>query len=81
MKNYINDYYGKKIPQEDGTIKVELYEKEIVKDTIIADNEGMADAMIVPWVVQEGYTKLDLTSETDPVDTKDSKYETDFLKV
>ena len=81
MKNYVNDYYGKKIPQEDGTIKVELYEKEIVKDTIIADNEGMADAMIIPWVVQEGYTKLDLTSETDPVDTEDSNYKTDFLKV
>ena len=81
MKNYINDYYGKKIPQEDGTIKVELYQKETIKDTIIADNEGMADAMIIPWVVQEGYTKLDLTSETDPVDTEDSKYKTDFLKV
>ena len=81
MKNYVNDYYGKKIPQEDGTIKVELYQKETIKDTLIADNEGMADAIIVPWVVQEGYTKLDLTSETDPVDTEDSKYKTDFLKV
>ena len=81
MKNYINDYYGKKIPQEDGTIKVELYEKETIKDTLIADNEGMADAMIIPWVVQEGYTKSDLTSDTDPVYTEDSKYKTDFLKV
>ena len=31
MKNYINDYYGKKIPQDDGTITVELYEKDEVK--------------------------------------------------
>ena len=53
MKNYINDYYGKKTPQDDRTIKVELYEKDTIKDTIIADNEAMADAMIIPWVVQE----------------------------
>lgn len=80
MKNYINDYYGKKTPQDDGTITVELYEKETIKDTIIADNEAMADAMIIPWVVQEGYTKSDLTSDTDPVDTNDEKFTTDFIK-
>ena len=80
MKNYTNDYYGKKIPQDDGTITVELYEKDEVKNTLIADTEGIADAMIIPWVVQEGYTKSDLTSDTDPVDTNDEKFTTDFIK-
>ena len=80
MKNYTNDYYGKKIPQEDGTITVELYEKDEVKNTLIADTEGIADAIIIPWVVQEGYTKLDLTSDTDPVDPNDEKFTTDFIK-
>ena len=80
MKNYVNDYYGKKIPQEDGTIKVDLYEKDEVKNTLIADNEGMADAMIIPWVVQEGYTKLELVSEDNPVDPSDEKFTTDFIK-
>lgn len=80
MKNYINDYHGKKTPQDDGTIKVELYEKEIVKDTIIAVDEAMADAMIIPWVVQEGYTKLELLNEDNPVDPNDEKFTTDFIK-
>ena len=80
MKNYTNDYYGKKIPQDDGTITVELYEKDEVKNTLIADTEGIADAMIIPWVVQEGYTKLDLVNEDNPVDPNDEKFTTDFIK-
>jgi len=80
MKNYTNDYFGKKTPQDDGTIKVDLYEKDEIKSTLIADNEGMADAMIIPWVVQEGYTKLDLTNEANPVDPNDAKFATDFIK-
>ena len=40
----------------------------------------MADAMIIPWVVQEGYTKLELVNEDNPVDPNDEKFTTDFIK-
>lgn len=80
MKEYVNNYYGKKI-EENETWTVELYDGDDVIETITdIPDENIANAIIIPWVVQEGYTRTDLTDETDPVDPNDSLFERDFLK-
>tara|TARA_B100000212_G_scaffold89533_1_gene65676 strand:+ start:167 stop:412 length:246 start_codon:yes stop_codon:yes gene_type:complete len=80
MKDYKNNFFGKKTKNKDETYTVELLESDEVKHTHTVPDEAMADAMIIPWVVQEGYTLEEKTSETDPVDVKDSKFAEDFIK-
>ena len=81
MKEYVSNYYGKKILQEDGTYHVELYDGDTVAETMInIPDENLANAMIIPWVVQEGNTQTDRNSETDPVDPGDDLFTRDFIK-
>jgi len=81
MKEYVSTYYGKKILQDDDTYHVELYHGDTVMETMIGiPAENMANAVIIPWVVQEGNTKMDRTSESDPVDPADSLFTRDFIK-
>ena len=64
MKEYVNNFYGKVIIQENDMYTVELYNGDTIEHTYtdIAD-ENIAKATIIPWVVQEGYTQEEKNSE------------------
>jgi hypothetical protein len=69
-------YKGRKTTLESGEVKVELMNGSTVERTLIADNDGEANAMVVVWVAQEGYTRLDVTDQdfTPDMDNFDSLY-------
>ena len=62
MKDYKNNFFGKKTKNKDETYTVELLENDDVKHTHTVPDEIMANAVIIPWVVQEGYTLTDKNS-------------------
>lgn len=81
MKEYTNNYYGKKIEENDAWT-VELYDGDEVIETVTdVPDENTANAIIIPWVVQEGRTNMDRNNETDPVDPNDPLFVRDFIKV
>lgn len=69
-------YKGRKSTLEDGQIQVELMNASAVERTLIAYDDNEANAMIVVWVAQEGYTRLDITDQdfTPDMDNFDSLY-------
>lgn len=69
-------YKGRKTTLEDGKIQVELMNGSTVERTLIAANDSEANAMIIVWVAQEGYTRLDVTDQdfTPDMDNFDSLY-------
>ena len=69
-------YKGRKTNLDDGTIQVELMSDSTVDRTLIAHSDGEANAMIIVWVAQEGYTRLDITDQdfTPDMDNFDALY-------
>lgn len=69
-------YKGRKTTLEDGQVQVELMNASVVERTLIAYDDNEANAMIVVWVAQEGYTRLDITDQdfTPDMDNFDSLY-------
>tara|TARA_A100001234_G_scaffold214265_1_gene217715 strand:+ start:1786 stop:2013 length:228 start_codon:yes stop_codon:yes gene_type:complete len=61
-------YRGRKTTLDDGSIQVELLADDEVRHTEIAQDDGGANAYIIPWVAQEGYTNMDVTDATHTVD-------------
>ena len=82
MKEYTNDYFGAKTQDPDTSLwSVDLYNGSDVSHTIgNLEREDDANALITTWVVQEGWTNMDKTEETDPVEWEDPLFERDFLK-
>ena len=69
-------YRGRKTTLQDGSIQVELLADDEVRHTEIAPDDGGANSYIIPWVAQEGYTRLDITDQdfTPDMDNFDSLY-------
>ena len=69
-------YKGRKITLENGQVQVELMNGSTVERTLIAFDDSEANAMIIVWVAQEGYTRLDVTDQdfTPDMDNFDSLY-------
>lgn len=69
-------YKGRKSTLEDGQVQVELMNASAVERTLIAYDDNEANAMIVVWVAQEGYTRLDITDQdfTPDMENFDSLY-------
>ena len=69
-------YKGRKITLENGQVQVELMNGSTVERTLIAFDDNEANAMIIVWVAQEGYTRLDVTDQdfTPDMDNFDSLY-------
>lgn len=69
-------YKGRKTTLEDGQVQVELMNASAVERTLIAYDDNEANAMIIVWVAQEGYTRLDITDQdfTPDMDNFDSLY-------
>lgn len=82
MKEYTNNYSGIKINNGEQGWTVNLYNGDVIENTITGlDREEDANAVITTWVVQEGWTLMDKTDDTDPVDWEDPLFQRDFLKV
>ena len=69
-------YKGRKTTLEDGQVQVELMNASAVERTLIAYDDNEANAMVVVWVAQEGYTRLDITDQdfTPDMENFDSLY-------
>lgn len=69
-------YKGKKTTLDNGQIQVELMNGSTVERTHTAFDDSEANAMIIVWVAQEGYTRLDITDQdfTPDMDNFDSLY-------
>jgi hypothetical protein len=69
-------YKGRKTTLEDGQVQVELMNGSTVESTRTAFDDSEANAMIIVWVAQEGYTRLDVTDQdfTPDMDNFDSLY-------
>ncbi len=69
-------YKGRKTTLENGQVQVELMNGSTVERTLIAFDDNEANAMIIVWVAQEGYTRLDVTDQdfTPDMDNFDSLY-------
>ena len=69
-------YKGRKTTLESGEVQVELMNGSTVERTLIAANDSESNAMIIVWVAQEGYTRLDVTDQdfTPDMDNFDSLY-------
>jgi len=69
-------YKGRKTTLESGEVQVELMNGSTVERTLIAYDDSEANAMIIVWVAQEGYTRLDITDQdfTPDMDNFDSLY-------
>jgi hypothetical protein len=69
-------YKGRKTTLENGQVQVELMNGSTVERTHIAYDDGEANAIIIVWVAQEGYTRLDVTDQdfTPDMDNFDSLY-------
>lgn len=62
------NYRGKKTQLEDGSIQVDLYADDEIKYTENVPDDGGANAFIIPWVAQEGYTNMDVTDANHTID-------------
>ena len=81
MKEYTNNYSGVKTNNGEQGWTVDLYNGDTVENTITRlDREEDANAVITTWVVQEGWTNMDKTEDTDPVDWENPLFVRDFLK-
>ena len=81
MKEYTNNYSGIKINNSEQGWTVNLYNGDDIENTITGlDREEDANAMITTWVVQEGWTNMDKTEDTDPVDWENPLFQRDFIK-
>lgn len=69
-------YKGKKTTLDNGQIQVELMNGSTVERTHTAFDDSEANAIIIVWVAQEGYTCLDVTDQdfTPDMDNFDSLY-------
>ena len=69
-------YKGRKTTLEDGQVQVELMNGSTVERTRTAFDDSEANAMIIVWIAQEGYTRLDVTDQdfTPDMDNFDSLY-------
>jgi hypothetical protein len=69
-------YKGRKTTLEDGKIQVELMNGSTVERTYVVEDDIQANAVIIVWVAQEGYTRLDVTDQdfTPDMDNFDSLY-------
>jgi len=69
-------YKGRKTTLEDGQVQVELMNGSTVESTRTVFDDSEANAMIIVWVAQEGYTRLDVTDQdfTPDMDNFDSLY-------
>lgn len=69
-------YKGRKTTLEDGKIQVELMNGSTVERTYVVEDDIQANAVIIVWVAQEGYTRLDITDQdfTPDMDNFDSLY-------
>ena len=62
------NYRGRKTTLDDGTVQVELLADDEVRHTETVPDDQGANAFIISWVAQEGYTNMDVTDETHAVD-------------
>ena len=62
------NYRGRKTTLDDGTVQVELLADDEVRHTETVPDDQGANAFIITWVAQEGYTNMDVTDETYTVD-------------
>ena len=62
------NYRGRKTTLDDGTVQVELLADDQVRHIETVPDDQGANAFIISWVAQEGYTKMDVTDETHTVD-------------
>ena len=62
------NYRGRKTTLDDGTVQVELLADDEVRHTETVPDDQGANAFIISWVAQEGYTNMDVTDETHTVD-------------
>jgi hypothetical protein len=69
-------YKGRKTTLEDGQVQVELMNGSTVERTRTAFDDSEANAIIIVWIAQEGYTRLDVTDQdfTPDMDNFDSLY-------
>jgi hypothetical protein len=82
MREYTNNYSGVKTQEGEQSWRVDLYNGGTIERTITGlPTEETANAVITTWVVQEGWTNMDKTEETDPVDWDNPLFERDFFKV
>ena len=82
MKEYTNNYSGVKTNNGEQGWTVDLYNGDTIENTMTGlDREEDANAVITTWVVQEGWTNMDKTEDTDPVDWENPLFQRDFLKV
>jgi len=82
MKEYKNSYSGVITQTDEGLWSVNLYNGDTIERSIEGlEREDDAKAVITTWVVQEGWTSLDKTEDTDPVDWDDPLFQSDFIKV
>lgn len=61
-------YKGRKISLEENKIRVELMNGNEVVHFYEVESEDIANAYIIPWVAQEGYTKPEITADNYEVD-------------
>jgi hypothetical protein len=81
MKEYTNSYSGVKTNNGEEGWSIDLYNGDTIERTITGlPTEETANAMITTWVVQEGWTSMDKTEDTDPVDWDNPLFERDFFK-
>tara|TARA_Y100001954_G_C15642250_1_gene518278 strand:- start:169 stop:393 length:225 start_codon:yes stop_codon:yes gene_type:complete len=69
-------YKGKYTSNANGLYDLELYEDSTVKETATNIELDEVKSRIIVWVAQDGYTKLDITSDkfTPDMDNFDSLY-------
>lgn len=80
MKEYVNNYSGTKTQNDEALWSVDLYEGNTVTHSMTGLlREEDANAVITTWVVQEGWTAMDKTDVTDPVDWDNPLFERDFI--
>ena len=81
MKEYTNNYSAVKTDNGEQGWTVDLYNGNTIENTIGGlSEEETANAIITTWVVQEGWTNMDKTEDTDPVDWENPLFERDFFK-
>ena len=62
------NYKGRKTTLDDGTVQVELLADDEVRHTETVPDDQGANAFIISWVAQEGYTNMNVTDATHTVD-------------
>jgi hypothetical protein len=61
-------YKGKKTLLENGMVQVDLMNGADIIYTHTVENDNTANAYIIPWVAQKGYTDSTITSENHVID-------------